>query len=154
MSGKTRFHVSSPSALTLRMQLQDLAGNLTSTQTEVAAAPRPTNVVAAAAGARSTPVSRSDSTPPSELQLPKVSPGQGSLEVRPAPGSSASELAVPAEHVPVLQPAPVAHSEPSATHERSPSAGNELIPPWGGTPERGTHLVASSENMPPPVPAS
>jgi hypothetical protein len=162
MHGQTHFRVTNPTALTIRMQVQDVAGNLTTTQAEVAALPAPTNNVAAASttGSHGTSLlSQEDKLPHLEM-LPSKSATGGSDKGPALPsdtGLGSSGPAAPPERTPVHQGKPLAQSEPRAIPEPPVMPSPVVTPPWAN-PEPGLHLVATSEDrnppMPPPPPAS
>jgi hypothetical protein len=158
MHGQTHFRVTNPAALTIRMQVQDLAGNLTTTQAEVAALPAPATTVASASstGSHSTSlISREDKMP--HLDMPPIKPPTVGSDRGPAlpsdAGLGSSGPSAPPEHPSVQQGAPLAHSEPRGLADHSAGQGAIVPPPWSN-PESGTHLVATTENNIPPMPPS
>jgi hypothetical protein len=135
-TGVTRFRANTPGALSLRMQVQDLAGNVGTVEGNVPAAAG--NVTTALA------------PPAPEPGAPPSGPIATTASIVPAPSSPAWERPTPG------QPAPMARSEPTGIQERIvpadvapnfPAAhGNGIEPP--GRP------IATSEARGGVVPAA
>jgi hypothetical protein len=163
MHGQARVHVSGPSALTIRMQVQDVAGNLTTTQTEVAAAPAPAgNPVAlgSSAGPTASAIGHEDKVAPiadppairpsaKPIEQPPLKPTGatsgdpvGHPDILPPPPLLGTGTGLAAEHGAGTHGSPALPIEPRGVQDRSPWPGT------GSSPrivEPGTHLVASSE---------
>jgi hypothetical protein len=147
--GQTRFRPPSSSAVTVRLQMSDLAGNLGSAQTEIATRPitaASANVVVPTNGQPSAVQANPATLPPSPVAATNVNNGTTQTAYSPPPGSAPTTL----ERTPPVAPGYASQPDPRYSYDRSAPA---QVPPAGSgyvdTTSRYGSPVANSTSQTP-----